>query len=327
MIEATVSTRYWLAMLSSLIIACGAGGDRPQDGGSQTIFKVHGLNFSPYMDGQDPNLGTVVDSDQIRARMQIIEPYTDWIRTYGSTHGLETSGAVARSLGLKAALGAWLDADLATNENEIENLIAAAKAGEADLLIVGSEVLLRGELSEEVLIDYLVRVKSEVPDLPVAYADTYGILLAHPKVLNTVDVFLVNYFPYWEGISIDAAMETINTWHQQVKAASNGTKIIVGESGWPSDGNAVGLAVPSPESAARYFRDFVSWAEANDVEYFYFSSFDERWKSAYEGSQGAHWGVWDKDGKLKPGMGAVFDVLVPTLPFARDSIPISIQSP
>jgi hypothetical protein len=69
----------------------------------------------------------------------------------------------------------------------------------------------------------------------------------------------------------------------------------------------VGNAEPSPDNASFYFLNFVSWALANDAPYFYFSALDESWKAEYEGPQGACWGVFDKDGNLKPGMQKVFD--------------------
>ena len=62
-----------------------------------------------------------------------------------------------------------------------------------------------------------------------------------------------------------------------------------------------------PENAAFYFLNFVSWARANSVQYFYFEAYDEPWKAAREGPQGACWGLWDQNSQLKAGMQAVFD--------------------
>lgn len=302
----------FLFILSSSLIACGGGGGGKGETSAapsvdNVISKISGLNFGPYTDGQDPNVGSHVDEEQLRARMEIIKPYTEWVRTFGSTNGLEKSGAIAHTLGLKAALGAWISADLAANEREIENLIAAAEADEADMLIVGSEVLLRGDLSEQAVINYIDRVKQAVPKLPVSYVDVYGILLSHPNIIDAVDVVLVNYHPYWEGISVDAAVAAIQGWHARVTAAAEGKQVIVSETGWPSGGNTIGRAVPSSENAASFFLNFVSWARANNTDYFYFEAFDESWKASYEGPQGAHWGVWDKEGNLKPGMEVIFN--------------------
>ncbi len=269
-------------------------------------YTLFGLDFSPFIEGQDPNLGSTVDERQLTARMQIVSPYTHWIRTFGSTGGLEKSGHIAHSLGLKAALGTWISSDLNANERELTNMIASAKAGDADLLIVGSEALLRGDISESALINYMNRVKQAVPGIPVGYADVYGEILSHPAVIDACDVVLVNYYPYWEGVKVTNAIAEIHGLHQQVVAAAKGKPVIVSETGWPSAGNQIGDAVPSPENASFYFLNFVSWARANNVNYFYFEAFDEDWKAKYEGPQGAHWGIWDASGNLKPGMAPVF---------------------
>jgi exo-beta-1,3-glucanase (GH17 family) len=79
-------------------------------------YQVHGLNFSPYLDGQDPNVGSQVPEAQLRARMTIIAPYTEWIRTFCCNSGLEAAGRVAHALGLRIALGAWLGRNPAANE-------------------------------------------------------------------------------------------------------------------------------------------------------------------------------------------------------------------
>lgn len=301
----------FLLILAISMNACGGGRTEEKNPEDNVVFKISGLSFSPYIDGQDPNLGSSVNEDQLLQRMGIISPYIKWIRTFGSSNGLEKSGAVAHSLGLKAALGAWISNNLTANEIEIDNLISSANAGQADMLIVGSEVLLRGDLSETAIIDYINRVKQAVPGLPVGYADVYGVLLSHPNMIDAVDIILVNYYPYWEGFSIGMAIDTIDDWHAQVTAVSKGKQIIVSETGWPSDGDSVGDAIPSPENAAYYFLSFVSWAQANSIDYFYFEAFDEQWKASYEGPQGAHWGVWDKDGNIKSGMEVVFSSEIP----------------
>lgn len=292
------------------------------------VYKTHGLNFGPYIDGQDPNWGSQVSESQLRGRMTIIEPYTQWIRTFGAINGLESAGRIAHQLGLKAAMGAWLGPSLTANDREIANLIAACRAGHADMAIVGSEVLLRRDLSEAKLLDYISLVKQSIPSgIPVTTADVYGELLAHPAVLDAVDVVMVNYYPYWEGYPVDVAIGALHGWHQRVAAATPGKAVVISETGWPSAGNAVGAAAPSPTNASHYFLNFVSWARANNVAYFYFEALDETWKATREGPQGAFWGVWDKKGVLKSGMQSVFEGI--TLPdnWSGNAIPGGPGSP
>ena len=290
-------------------IACNGsnGGDGGDGDNGHVTYRIYGLNFSPYLDGQDPNQGSSVSEEQIRNRMEIIAPYTKWIRTFGCSLGLENAGRIARELGLKAAIGAWLDDDLASNEEEMQNLVTAAKDGYVDLAIVGSEVLLRGDITEDQLIEYINYFRNEVSWVPVTTAEVYTELLTHPNVMDACDVICVNYYPYWEGKGVHQAIAYLHALHQEVLAKANGKEVVVSETGWPSDGNPVGDAIPSIENACLYFLNFVSWARAEGVNYFYFEAFDEEWKAAYEGPQGAHWGVWYKDGTLKPCMQGVFD--------------------
>jgi len=168
--------------------------------------------------------------------------------------------------------------------------------------------LLRRNLTEAQLLAYINRVRQAIPShIPVTTADVYGEWLAHPALINAVAIVLPNYYPYWEGVRLDKAIARLHCWHQRLLAAANGKPVIVSETGWPSCGNTFGCAAPSPENASFYFLNFISWARANEIEYFYFSAFDEGWKAAREGPQGACWGVWDKHGNLKPGMQRVFD--------------------
>lgn len=272
------------------------------------IYKVYGLNFGPYTEeGQDPTYGTVITEEQIRDLIKIIAPYTEWIKTFSCTNGLENIGRIGHEFGLKVAVGAWLDKNLTTNEEQISNLISIGQAGEADMLIVGSEVLYRNDLTEEQLIDYINMVKAAVPGIPVATADTCNELLEHLNVMNAGDVVLFNCYPYWEGISVFQAVYSIRLRYQEIVTVAGDKPVIISETGWPSDGDQIGDAVPSLENAAFFLLDFVTWAETHNLSYFCFEAFDEPWKANYEGPQGAHWGIWNSNGILKPGMSRIFD--------------------
>lgn len=168
--------------------------------------------------------------------------------------------------------------------------------------------MFRGDLSEAQLLSYLMHFKQQIPGVPVSTAETDGTLLAYPAVIQAVDVLLVNYHPYWADTSLEQALTWIHATHQGVVAAAGGKQVIVAETGWPSCGSPVGAAVPSPTNANTYFLNFVSWARAYGVPYFYFSAFDETWKAATaEGAQGACWGAFRSDGAMKAGMQSVFD--------------------
>jgi GPH family glycoside/pentoside/hexuronide:cation symporter len=259
---------------------------------------VHGLCFSPYVEGQSP--GSPVDEAQIRARLGIIRPYTRWVRTFSCTDGHERTPRIAHELGLKTLVGAWLGTDRTINEREIAGAIEIARAGHADILAVGNEVLLREDLSEDELLDYMSRVRQAVPpDVPVGYVDAYYLFERHPRITAACDVVLTNCYPFWEGCPRDQAIAYMQSMYQRTVAVAAGKKVVISETGWPHTGTAFHGAVPTVEGAMRYFIDTFRWARRDDVEVFYFEAFDEAWKVGAEGDVGAYWGLWDKHGQPK----------------------------
>ena len=259
--------------------------------------RFFGLNYSPYIEkGQSPEGDTVLSDSQIRATLAGIAPYTQWIRTYGCTGNLAAVGATAHELRLKVAAGAWLSADREANDKEINSLIALASRGEADLLIVGSETLLRGDLAASELLEYIQTVKESTHNLPVTTAEPAAVLLAHPEVITAVDCVFANIYPYWDGIDVAGAIGSVNRQYSQLAAQAAGKCVVVSETGWPDSGNTVQDAVPTPEAAARYLADFCSWANRNNAPYFLFEAYDEPWKGTASVPQEAHWGLLAKDG-------------------------------
>jgi len=259
--------------------------------------KIHGLSFSPYLEEQGP--GIELQEAQIRDRLAIIQPWVHWVRTFSCKEGNELTPRIAKQNGLKTMVGVWLDEDLEKNETELANAIEVAKAGHADILAVGNEVLLRGELSEDELLEYIHRAKQAVPDVPVGYVDAYFKFVDHPRVTAACDVLLANCYPFWEGCPAEHALLYMKDMYRRVVNIAGGKRVIISETGWPNIGTATGGAVPSFRNAVKYFIDTFRWAEEDGIEIFYFSSFDEAWKVAAEGDVGAYWGLWDKDGKPK----------------------------
>jgi GPH family glycoside/pentoside/hexuronide:cation symporter len=266
---------------------------------SQTLNdRLHGLCFSPYVEGQQA--GDILSADQIRRRLEIIAPYTKWIRSFSCTEGNELIPEIARQKGLKTMVGAWISDDRERNEREITSLINLAKAGLVTIAAVGNEVLHREEISEVELLGYIERVKKAIPDsIPVGYVDAYYQYLDRPALVKACDVLLTNFYPFWEGADNKYALAYVNRMMEMTKAISQGKKIIITETGWPSLGGSVEEAVPSDVNAMKYFIAIQEWTKTNQIKMFYFSSFDETWKVKEEGAVGAGWGLWDKHENLK----------------------------
>ena len=258
---------------------------------------MHGLCFSPYEEGQGP--GFQISEEQIRRRMKIIKPYTKWIRSFSCTDGNEAIPRIAHEFGIKTLVGAWLGDDAEINKREIANLIKLAKEGYVDIAAVGNEVMYRQDLSEDELLDFMYQVKDAVPNIPMGYVDAYYEFTNRPRITEACDVILANCYPFWEGCSIEYSLIYMKEMYNQAVKAGNGKKVIITETGWPTMGGNFEGSHPSFENARKYFINTQQWSEADDIEIFYFSSFDESWKVGSEGDVGAYWGIWDKDESLK----------------------------
>lgn len=258
---------------------------------------MHGICFSLYEDGQEP--GDTITEEQVERRIKILKPHTQWIRSFSCIEGNEHIPRMAKKHLLKNMVGAWLSDDLAKNEQEIEALIQLAKEGCVDIAAVGNEVLYRNELTLEQLLGYMTRVKNALPGIPIGYVDAYYEFSKHPELVALSDVILSNCYPYWESCPIDVSLNHMQQMHQQAFAAANGKPVIITETGWPSQGGNEGDAVASEENALKYFINTQFWSANEQIDIFYFSSFDESWKVGDEGDVGAYWGIWDKNEMLK----------------------------
>jgi exo-beta-1,3-glucanase (GH17 family) len=258
---------------------------------------MHGICFSMYEDGQEP--GDTITEEQVERRIQILKPHTKWVRSFSCLEGNDHIPRIAKKHGIKTLVGAWLGADLDKNEEEIAGLIKLAREGCVDIAAVGNEVLYRKELTEEELLVYINRVKKEVPTIEVGYVDAYYEFSKRPAITDACDVILSNCYPYWEGCSIEYSLNHMQQMYKEAKTAANGKKVIITETGWPSQGSSLGGAHSNKENTMKYFINSQVWAEVEEIEMFYFSSFDESWKVGTEGDVGAYWGLWDKHEKLK----------------------------
>lgn len=258
---------------------------------------IHGFCYSLYEEGQGP--GDVISPEQIRRRMKILQPHTKWVRSFSCIEGNENIPVIAKELGIKTMVGAWIGTDAEKNEEEIENLIKLAKEGHVDIAVVGNEVLYRNDVSKEELMEFIRRVKAEIPEVPVGYVDAYYEFVVHPDIADLCDVILCNCYPYWEGTHFRDSFQHMRQMYYQASSVAKGKRVIITETGWPSQGESLGGAEPSKMNAMKYFINTNLWSKDEDIDVMYFSSFDEAWKVGAEGEVGAYWGVWDSANKLK----------------------------
>jgi exo-beta-1,3-glucanase (GH17 family) len=258
---------------------------------------MHGICFSAYEEGQEP--GHVLTEEQVRRRMAIIAPSTKWVRSFSCVEGNDLIPKIAKEFGLKTLVGAWLGEDHEKNAIEIEQLIELAKNGFVDIAVVGNEVMYREDLSEAELLNHIQHVKDALPGIPVSYVDAYYEFENRPAITAMCDVILTNCYPFWEGCPLEYSLLYMKDMYRRTTRAAGGKPVIISETGWPNKGRSFHGSVPSERNAITYFLNAQLWSADEDIPMFYFSSFDESWKTGAEGDVGAYWGLWDKEEKLK----------------------------
>ena len=255
--------------------------------------KLSCISYAPFRDGQDPLVpGTMVSAEQIEADLALLSRYTDCIRTYSNANGLAQIPAIARRYGLKMLMGLWLANNPPFNRQQIATAIDLAKTypDVISAVVVGNEVLLRGEMSVNDLRAIIREVKSQV-SMPVTYADVWEFWLRYSDLQNDVDFVTIHILPYWEDFPLpaSAAAAHVDDIRKKVAAAIPNKEILIGEIGWPSAGRMREAARPSLSNQARVITETLELAKRENFRVNVIEAFDQPWKRALEGSTGRYW--------------------------------------
>ena len=278
-------------------------GNLPQDAGLDVPDgKLNSLSFAPFREGQNPLLLQFPTPEQIDEDLALMATKTHNIRTYSSTLGMSVIPALAQKHGLQMIQGAWIGYLNKDSQLEIDALVESANKypDVVKRVMVGNEVLLRGERTSEDLIEYIRQVKKRVKQ-PVSYADVWSMYMKHPELIKEVDYITIHILPYWEDepISVKDAPAHIERIYKQVQkeaeAIAPGKPILIGETGWPSEGRQRGWAVPSVVNEAAFIRSLLKVAADNHFDVNIVEAFNQSWKSELEGVIGANWGLYSVD--------------------------------
>lgn len=244
---------------------------------------------------QSPLKGERPTDASIAQDLALLAPHTRRIRTYSASDHPELP-AMAQQQGLELMLGAFLDQRLERNQHELDVAIGLARSHDnIKRLIVGNETQLTAKFPPNRLIGYLdqVRTALQSSQVQVSTAEPWHVWMAQPQMAQHVDFIAVHVLPYWEGESIDSAVQTSLAQIRKVQARFPDMPVLVAEIGWPSNGQPVGKARATPANQAKFIRGFLQEAKAHNIDYFLIEAFDQPWKIATEGRAGPHWGLWD----------------------------------
>ncbi|MGY1487953.1 glycoside hydrolase family 17 protein [Methylobacillus pratensis] len=261
--------------------------------------KLNCVSYAPYYGkGETPFIATTVaDKSRIERDLRLLSERFDCVRTYSVKQGLDYVPEAASKLGMKVLLGAWIGYVKLENDKEVELAIELANRYPDTVkgLIIGNEVLLRKEQTEDVMIAYLQQAQAST-EVPVTYADVWEFWLKHPRLEQAVDYITVHVLPYWEDDpqSIDNAIPHAE-FVMETMGKTFSKPLFIGETGWPSVGKHRNASVPSLVNQASYLRQFVQTAHDKNWNYNLIEAIDQPWKRDLEGTVGGYWGLYDTD--------------------------------
>jgi glucan 1,3-beta-glucosidase len=288
------------AFVAAAIIAgwgwLGAAVQMPPSPFSQAQ-KVHCISYAPFRGDQSPfGPDVAIDPRRIADDLAQLKEITDCVRTYSIDHGLDRIAEIAGQHGMKVLQGLWLSSFPELNRKQIETTVELARRFPDVIaaVIVGNEVLLRGEMSPRDLSRIIREVKSRVA-MPVTYADVWEFWLRYREISAEVDFITIHILPYWEDFPISSrdASAHVDAIRQRVVAAFPDKDIFVGEFGWPSAGRMREGALPSPVNQARAMHEVLALAKRESYRVNLIEAYDQPWKRQLEGTVGGHWGLFD----------------------------------
>ena len=299
---------FFLALVAAILVGLCSSSLIPQakvesdtaSKSKRSASKFQGLCYGPHRDNEDPDFGIQPTVAEILEDLEFIKDLTVTIRTYGVTDNLEQIPILCEQYGIDSYPGAWISRFACENKRQMDSLIQIAKLELSHVkgLIVGNEVLLRNDISEQQLITFITRAKNET-NLPIATAETWKDWLDHPQLVDAVDIMFVHIYPYWDHVAVEEGADYILEKWNELKTKYPDKTMVIGETGWPSKGESRGNAIPGEANQKKYLTDFVAMAKSNSIDYFYFEIFDEKWKSKFEGEAGSNWGMYLSNGSLK----------------------------
>ena len=255
---------------------------------------ISGLAYNAFGRYDSPLTKTYPGAASIDEDLSLLAGTTRRIRTYSSAEFPDLP-ALAEKQGLKLTAGVWLD----RRADNVALEIAAVRRALRDTrsierIIAGNETLLHSVFTVKELARQLDAIRAQVR-VPVSTAEPWHVWLRYPELAKHVDFITVHLLPYWEGVPNEVAMKYAMQRYEEVKKAFPNKHVLIGEIGWPSQGDRYDGAYTSPEIQATFIREFLAYNKGQHIDYFLMEAIDQPWKTANEGRVGAYWGIFHSD--------------------------------
>lgn len=257
--------------------------------------KGGGISYSPYTkDGQCKS------TSQVQHDMNILSSYAI-IRLYGTDcSGVENTLATMKlSQKLMAGMYNIDDSSVQSDLSTIKLAVEGSSRGwdAIDTIAVGNELVNFGKATPQQISNAIQTAKTwlkqNAPDFSgsVVSVDTLTAVTNNAALCDASDYIAVNCHPFWSGAT---APEDSGSFLKQrisdLQAVCGSSKrILITESGWPTQGQNYGSCVPSKDNQLKAIK---SIANALGEDVLMFTTYDDYWKPGGEYGVEKYWGIY-----------------------------------
>jgi len=249
----------------------------------------YGLSYSPY--NSDSSCKT---QDQVNTDFDMISGY-GMIRIYGTDcNQVSTVLSAASAKGMKLFAGVF---DITQVSSEIQTIIDAANGNwdSFDTISIGNEGVNDGTYTVSAVVAAIGTARSMLSSAgytgKVVTVDTFVAIMANPALCQASDYAAANCHAFFDNtVTADQAGAYVLSQAEGVSQACGGMDTVITESGWPSQGEANGVAVPSESNQQAAISSLKSSFSSNII---LFTAFNDMWKTntaeTFDAEQ--YWGI------------------------------------
>ena len=253
-------------------------------------FSGYTLSYSPYNSDN-----SCKSQDQVNTDFNVISGY-GMIRIYGTDCDQTATVLTAvKAKGMKLFAGVY---DVNNVNAEVQQIVNAANGDWSNFhtVSIGNEGVNNGAYSVDQVVSAIGTARSTLQAAGytgnVVTVDTFVAMIANPQLCQASDYAAANCHPFFDGgVSAEDAGQFVLGQAQRVSEACGGKDTMITETGWPSDGETNGKAVPSQDNQVAAVNS-IRTAFSNNVVLF--SAFNDKWKQNNPSTFGAeqYWGIY-----------------------------------
>jgi exo-beta-1,3-glucanase (GH17 family) len=270
-----------------------------------SVAGFHGLMYGPFRDNEDPTRNIFPSRQELSedvinlaaAGRESGRPWFNVLGLYSSDHGFADIVGMGAVTGIQVIPGCFLN-NSTNDDEEVNSLINAlnnfATGQNIPFAMVGSEAVSAQHVGVDTLISRITQVRNATGNrVPIGTAEYWGTWLDNPSLADAVDVIMVNIYPYYEGYVIHQASDYTVQRLRDVQSKYSNRVALIGETGWPSEGETYGAAVANLANLEIYAGQIFSRSMIEGFGFLYFEAFDEKWKIKATGMENqGHFGLF-----------------------------------